>query len=67
MQGGEISLPVVIRQQSAGLACLGRIREGGGNREVQGIQLGRWRVLTEWYTQKSFFTRTVRNESFDAL
>jgi len=45
MEGGEISLPVVIRQQSAGLACLGRTREGGGNREAQGIQLGRWRVL----------------------
>jgi len=39
----------------------------GVNREAQGIQVGLWRVLTEWYTQKSFFKRMVRNESFDAL
>jgi len=60
-------LPVVIKQQNANPACLGRTREVGGNREAQGIQVGRWRVLTEWYTKKSFFRRTVRNESFDAL
>jgi len=37
------------------------------NREMQGIQVGLWRVLTEWYTQESFLKRMVRNESFDAL
>jgi hypothetical protein len=62
-----IALPVVIRQQNVELACLGRNRKGGVNREAQGIQVRRWRVLTEWYTQKSFFTRMVRNESFYAL
>jgi hypothetical protein len=60
-------LPVVIRLQNRGLACLGRNPKGGVNREAQGIQVRLWRVLTKWYTQKSFFTRMVRNESFDAL
>jgi hypothetical protein len=62
-----MALPVVIRQQNVELACLGRSRKGGVNREAQGIQVRRWRVLTEWYTQKSFLKRMVRNESFDAL
>ena len=62
-----MALPVVTRQQNAELACLGRNRKSGVNREAQGIQVRLWRVLPEWYTQKSSFTRMVRNESFDAL
>jgi len=67
MPGRRLALLVVTTQQRQESACLWRTRVGGVNRQKQGIQVGLWRVLTEWYTQKSFFKRMVRNESFDAL
>jgi hypothetical protein len=60
-------LPVAITQQRKESACLWRTRTDRVNRKMQGIQVGLWRVLTEWYTRESVFKRMVRNESFDAL
>jgi hypothetical protein len=42
----ESTLLVVIRQQNAGLACLGRTRSRGVHREIKGIQVKLCRVLT---------------------